>query len=481
MALRHIPVAPLPLDRFRPLLTEAERAELDEVRERSRRLLAGRVVWNVNSTASGGGVAELLRSLLAYTRGAGVDVRWVVVDGKPDFFSLTKRLHNRLHGVPGDGGPLGEAEHELYQRTLAAAARELHALVKPGDTVLLHDPQTAGLIPALTDGVRVVWRSHIGRDTQNEWTEEAWRFLRPYIEGADGWVFSRADYAPPGLDPDRVVIVTPSIDVFSPKNQELEAPTVAAILAVAGLQPAAASGGAPVFTHVDGSPGRVDRLAELDGDPVPPGVALVTQVSRWDRLKDPIGVLAGFVRYVAPRTDAHLMLAGPATAAVSDDPEGDEVLADVRRVRAELEPALRQRVHLACLPMEDAEENGAIVNALQRRSTIVVQKSLAEGFGLTVGEAMWKRRPLVASAVGGICDQIEDAVSGVLLRDPADLEAYGAAVVALLADPGRAAVLGAAAHERVRERFMSVRHLIAYVRMLEHIQAAGAAAAVTAR
>jgi trehalose synthase len=215
--------------------------------------------------------------------------------------------------------------------------------------------------------------------------------------------------------------------------------------------------------------------------PVPRGARIVTQVSRWDRLKDPVGVLHGFVRHAAGAGDAHLVLAGPATAGVADDPEGSEVLEEVLAAWRALPVAVRAPVHLACLPMEDAEENGAIVNALQRRSTIVVQKSLAEGFGLTVGEAMWKRRPLVASAVGGICDQIEDAVSGVLLRDPADLEAYGAAVVALLADPGRAAVLGAAAHERVRERFMSVRHLIAYVRMLEHIQAAGAAAAVTAR
>jgi trehalose synthase len=135
-----------------------------------------------------------------------------------------------------------------------------------------------------------------------------------------------------------------------------------------------------------------------------------------------------------------------------------------------LTPDERSRVHLACLPMDDAEENAVIVNALQRRSTVIVQKSLAEGFGLTVGEAMWKRRAVVASAVGGICDQVQDGTSGVLLQDPSDLAAYGAAVTGLLADPPRAEALGAAAHERVRDRFMSVRHLIQYVQMVEQLQ-----------
>jgi trehalose synthase len=170
-------------------------------------------------------------------------------------------------------------------------------------------------------------------------------------------------------------------------------------------------------------------------------------------------------------TDAHLVLAGPATAAVSDDPEGAGVLAAVRAARLALEPALRSRVHLVCIPMDDPEENAVVVNALQRRSAVVIQKSLAEGFGLTVGEAMWKRRAVVASAVGGIRDQIHDGVDGVLLPDPSDLAAFGAAVRGLLDDPEHATAMGAAAHERVRKRFMSVRHLIEYVQTVERLQA----------
>jgi trehalose synthase len=467
MPLSFVGVSALPLDRYRELLDAEEWEAFEDARARSGEVLAGRVVWNVNSTARGGGVAEMLRPLLAYARGAGVDARWGVITGSPPFFALTKRLHNRLHGHPGDGGPLGPAEHELYRATLAEAAAALARLARAGDIVILHDPQTAGLVPALERDIRVVWRSHIGRDGANANSEEAWEFLRPYIEHADAWIFSRAEYAPPGLDRDRIVVVAPSIDVFSPKNQELDDATAHAVLTASGLMTDGASVPAR-FTRVDGTPGRVDRQVDLLGAArVPADAQLVTQVSRWDRLKDPLGVLQGFVEHVAPATEAHLVVAGPATAAVSDDPEGAAVLDEVRRTWFDLAPEVRERVHLVCLPMEDAEENAAMVNALQRRSAVVVQKSLAEGFGLTVGEAMWKARPVVASAVGGILDQIEDGISGVLLRDPTDLDAYGRAVRELLADPVRAAAIGAAARERVRGRFMSTRHLVQYEQLFE--------------
>jgi trehalose synthase len=468
-ALTSVAVAPLTLERFRSVLAPHQWAEVEEAQARSRELLAGRVVWSVNSTAYGGGVAEMLRSLIAYSRGAGVDARWVVAGGNPEFFRLTKRLHNRLHGHVGDGGPLGQAEHELYEATLRAAATEIEKLARPGDIVILHDPQTAGLVTALPDGIQVVWRSHIGRDVPNALADEAWSFLYEYIRPAEGWIFSRHEYVPPGLDPARVTIIAPSVDAFSPKNQALDPGAVQAILATAGLVAGTATA-PPSFSRHDGTPGRVDRVAELwGGAPPPAGAPLVTQVSRWDRLKDPLGVLEGFARHVAPFSDAHLMLAGPAVDAVSDDPEGAEALAEVRGAWASLPAAARERIHLACLPMDDAEENAAIVNALQRGSAIVVQKSLAEGFGLTVAEAMWKGRPVVASAVGGIQDQMEDGVSGVLLRDPADLDQFGAAIRSLLADPVRAASLGAAAHERVRDHFLSARHLIQYVQLFEHL------------
>ena len=451
------------------MLSADQYAALVATIERARDVIGPRVIWNVNSTARGGGVAELLQSLVAYVRGAGFDCRWSVIFGDPDFFSLTKRIHNRLHGAAGDGGPLGEEEHAIYDGISAQNARALARRIRPGDLVLLHDPQTAGLVKPLLDrGARVIWRCHVGLDVPNDFARSAWDFLRPYVEDAEGHVFSRKAFAWEDLDEERLHVIPPSIDVFTAKNQPIEPRTVQAILAASGLA-ARRPGSPPVFTRGDGSPERVDRRAELiEEEPIPDKVPLVTQVSRWDRLKDPAGVLDAFARVIAPRTDAHLVMAGPAVAAVSDDPEGAEVLKEVAAQRAQLEPDVRARVHLALLPMDDVEENAAIVNALQRRSQVVCQKSLAEGFGLTVAEAMWKSRPVVASAVGGIQDQIVDGQTGVLV-DPLDLDAFGDAVAGLLSDPARAATLGAQAQVRVREAFLGPRHLTQYVDLFEGV------------
>jgi trehalose synthase len=193
----------------------------------------------------------------------------------------------------------------------------------------------------------------------------------------------------------------------------------------------------------------------------------VLQVSRWDRLKDHVGVLRGFAEHVAPQGDAHLVLAGPATEAVADDPEGAEALAEVEAAYRALPDDVRWRVHLARLPMADREENAAMVNALQRGAQIVVQKSLAEGFGLTVAEGMWKGRPMVASAVGGIQDQVVDGETGYLVADPHDLPAFGGAVRRLLADPAHAERMGRAGRQRVIDHFLETRHLRQWVDLIE--------------
>ena len=260
------------------------------------------------------------------------------------------------------------------------------------------------------------------------------------------------------------------IDAFSAKNQDLDSDTVAAILAVAGLGEGGSHGAAPCFTREDGTPQRVDRRATLfEGRPLRAGDPMVLQVSRWDRLKDPLGVMRGFVEHVAPASDAHLVYAGPAVEAVADDPEGVEVLDEARAWFESLPDAARERVHLAALPMDDLAENAAIVNALQRRADVVVQKSIAEGFGLTVSEGMWKARPVVASRIGGIQDQIVDGVSGVLLDDATDLAAYGAAVTALLQDSERARSIGHEAQERVRDEFLAARSLMQYIALIERL------------
>jgi trehalose synthase len=472
-ALTQVPVAPASPERFRALVGE-DYAAVEQAASTAQRVLEGRVVWHVNSTARGGGVAEMLQSLLAYARGAGVDVRWLTIGGDPDFFRITKRIHNHLHAADGDGGPLGSAERKVYERTLLEAADELVELVRDGDIVYIHDPQPAGLIPHVKSaGTKIVWRCHVGVDHPNDRAREAWDFLRPYIDDADAYVFSRKEFVWEGLDLERLWLVPPSIDAFSPKNEELGDEAVRAILNVIGL------GAGDHFTHavferVDGSTARVDRAADLDQEKHLPGDApLIAQVSRWDRLKDPVGVLHSFAEYV-DSSEAHLVLAGPSVQGVADDPEGAEVLEEVRGVLAQLPAEVRSRVHLASLPMDDVQENAAMVNAIQRRAEVIVQKSLAEGFGLTVAEAMWKSKPVVAPRVGGIQDQIVDGESGVLVDDPADLAAVGAAITALLDDPNRARAIGEGARERIRHSFLGTRHLAQYMQLIEQMLRADA-------
>jgi trehalose synthase len=458
-----VQIAPQPLDRYEPLLGAEELAQNEQAAERARREFAGLAIWHVNSTARGGGVAELLHALLPYVRGAGIDTRWVVLREPAEFFAVTKRIHNRLHGDPGDGGELGEEERRTYERALADSVHHLERLVQPGDVVYLHDPQTAGLVPAMRErGAKVVWRCHIGVDEPNRLVRDTWDFLRPYVESADAFVFSRRRYVWDGLDPDRVWLMPPAIDPFSPKNQELEPTVVTAILREIGL---VADGleHPPAFVRADGTPGRVERPAELlQDEPLPADAKLVVQVSRWDRLKDPRGLLECFERHLADR-ETHLALVGPAGAAVADDPEGAVVYGDVAESWRRMPAERRRRAHLLSLPMVDLDENAAMVNALQRRADVLVQKSLAEGFGLVVAEGMWKARPFVASRVGGIQDQIVDGESGVLVEDPRDLDAFGDAIVSLLDDAERARRLGAAAKRRVEERFLGIGRLREYV------------------
>jgi trehalose synthase len=319
----------------------------------------------------------------------------------------------------------------------------------------------------------VIWRSHVGIDPPNELVSEAWRFLLPYVERAHAYVFSQAGYAWEGLDPTKVRVIAPSIDAFSPKNHAMSFAGVTAVLRAAGLAADRYHRHArALFERLDGSVGRVQSKAQVvEEQQLWLGVPLLVQVSRWDRLKDPAGVLAAFAEHVhAEDEEAHLVLAGPDVTAVADDPEGKEVFEGVHATWLGLSRQIRRRVHLALLPMADPDENAVIVNALQRRADVVAQKSLAEGFGLTVAEAMWKGRPVVASAIGGIREQIEDERTGLLV-EPRDLRAFGERVSGLLGDPHRAERMGEAAQTRVRELFLGPRHLGQYVDLLEDVLA----------
>jgi len=448
-----------------PIIGPVRYDALLEDAETFRRQFSGATVWNVNSTATGGGVAEMLQTLVGYVRDLGVDMRWVVIAGEPDFFDVTKRLHNALHGH-ASAHPLDAADSAVYERVSASNAGALVRRLRPGDVVILHDPQTAGLAPWLTRaGVRVVWRCHIGSDRHTEITRSAWRFLRRYLADIDGYVFSRGAFAPDWVPAGCTWIIPPSIDPFAPKNAPQEPATVLAVLTAAGLLDGPIPGEAPCFSGLDGSPGWITRRAEVVADRLPgPAEPMLLQVSRWDRLKDMAGVLDAFARYVAPRAECTLALVGPAVHGVTDDPEGAQVYAACVRQWQQTPPPIRARIMIAALPMDDVDENAVVVNALQRHATVVTQKSLAEGFGLTVAEAMWKGRAVIGSAVGGIPDQIV-AGAGLLLPDPSDLPTFGDQVRQLLADEALRNGLGAAAREHVRKYFVGDVHLRRYAAM----------------
>ena len=464
--LRAVQVPRRPVSWLVPVIGASRYAELTRAANLVRRMLAGRTIWNVNSTAAGGGVAEMLQVLVGYVQDLDIAIGWLVITGDAGFFAITKRLHNQIHGSRS-GAPLGAADAGHYAQMLAANAVDLAARVRPGDVVLLHDPQTAGLAAPLAHaGARVVWRCHIGVGWENEVTRAAWDFLRPYLAAAEAFVFSRREYVPPWIPAEKVWIIPPSIDPFSPKNQQLDAETVRAILARLGVLDGAAPTAPATFVRRTGDVDTVIRAATVIGEGRPrPGDPVLVQVSRWDRLKDMAGVMRGFADHVAPAGEGYLMLVGPAVTDVSDDPEGAAVYGECLLQWHELSPAARARILLLTLPLDDIDENAAMVNALQRHATVVAQKSLAEGFGLTVSEGMWKGRPVIGSAVGGIIDQIAEG-TGILLPDPADLEAFGSAARLLLGDQDRAARMGQAAQVHVRENFLGDVHLLRYGRLL---------------
>lgn len=461
-----VALEPQPLARYRDLLGPGFDPVLEASRA-ARESLTGRVVWNVNSTARGGGVAEMLYAYLPYVLDSGVATAWQVIQlTDPDFFTLTKRMHNRLHGSSGDGGPMGPRERDAYTAALAESAVGLAARLGPEDVVILHDPQTAGLIPAAkATGATVIWRCHIGIDDPDGIALETQELLADLIGQADRTVFSRSEYIWPALERDRVAVIPPGIDAFTPKNQDMDEATLQSVLGQIGLT-ATGPVSVPTFTRADGSTATVERRAEiLQEELLPADAPLVVQVSRWDRLKDHAGLLTLFAEHLKHES-AHLALVGPETSGVDDDPEGAAVYREIVDQWRSLDESMRRRIHLVSLPMADLEENAFMVNAIQRRADVIVQKSLAEGFGLTVSEGMWKARPVVASRLGGIQDQIEHGESGLLVDDPADLRAFAEAIDSLLADERLSRRIGEAARLRVMSGLLSVQRLVRHFELI---------------
>jgi trehalose synthase len=457
-----VPAVPYPGP---PLRAPEPSDDLADALRAARAALDGHTVWQVNSTCDGGGVAELLYGFLRRHNELGIPTRWLVADASAEFFAVTKRLYFKLYGTDQDTAPLTAAERDLYTRTTKMHALAALQVVSPSDIVVLHDPQTAGMAPALmAAGVRVIWQCHLGCLDPNPWTSQVWEFLGADLFAPDGYVFSHPRYVYEELDPGRVRVILPAIDPASPKNRPLTPDQVTALLYGIGL--GAVPGPQDLTDAEFGRPaGWLSQLALVDQrSPLPPDVPLVLQVSRWDTLKDQAGVLAAFTGVIAPGSDAHLVLAGPDPAAIADDPGGAAVLDGIRSAAARLPDDLRDRIHLVCTRGDDLEGTAFLINALQRRADIVTQKSIKEGFGLTITEAMLKARPVVAPDVGAISEQVIDGRTGLLVADPLDLEAFGRAVRRLLDEPGLREQLAAGAVEHCRRRFLMDRQLAQYAR-----------------
>jgi trehalose synthase len=450
-------------------------------------------VWMINSTATGGGVAEMLPGLLSLLRELGFRVGWAVMGAdRPEFFRLTKRIHNLLHGELAAGTVLGPDDARLLEAMGRANADELAAHVGPDDLLVVHDPQPLAMGQALVRrcGSRAMWRCHIGLDERNAATRAAWRFLQPMLDGYSTAAFSAPEYIPSYLA-GRASVLHPGIDPFSHKNRDLTVSKLMGILVNAGMQTAYHPVPTPDY------PVGVRRLMP-DGTLAVAGEIgllfrpIVLQVSRWDRLKGWRPLLDAFVRLKArlragqvdglsPRNRqrlelARLVLAGPDPSGVADDPEGAAVFEELRAAYLALDGADQADVALLVLPMDSRKHNALVVNALQRCATVVVQNSLREGFGLTVTEAMWKRHAVLGTHAVGIRTQLRDQVDGILVRNPGDADEIAAGLWNLLTAPRQRYEMGSRAQRRVHDRFLVFSQLSRYMSLFLHALSAGGSA-----
>ncbi|MDD5496163.1 MAG: glycosyltransferase [Candidatus Omnitrophica bacterium] len=363
--------------------------------------LKGKVIQHVNSTAVGGGVAEILNRLVPLLRELGVDTRWDLMKGGGTFFEVTKKFHNALHSRPCE---ITQKDFDIFLET---SRENIEEVVIYGDIVFIHDPQPIALVDKKKDN-KWLWRCHIDISNPNT---EVWDFLRNFVVKYDAAVFSSPTFSQ--KLPIRQFLISPSIDPLSDKNKELPQEVIDSV---------------------------------LEKYNIPKDKPLITQISRFDRLKDPIGVIEAY-QQVKRYIDCQLLLAG---GGATDDPEGVQVLEETKeRAKGDSD------IHILLLPQNDIE-----INALQRASTIIVQKSLKEGFGLTVAEALWKAKPVVASHVGGIPLQIKNKYSGLLCHS---VEGAAFGIKQLLNSPDYAKKLGQNGREHIKNNYLLTRHLRDYM------------------
>jgi trehalose synthase len=393
------------------------RLELDDYRDSATKgtvdflyrlsdLVKGRSFLHVNASRYGGGMAEILRRLVPMLTALGVEARWEVLAGDQEFFDATKRISNALQGQEQS------FTEQMSQSYLKINNRNAQVLNLDADLVMVHDPEPAALIEHRKGG-KWIWRCYLDLSQPQR---RAWSFLRHFVVRYDAAIFSVTGFAQ--RLPIPKFLIYPSIDPLSEKNREMSRVEVNRMM---------------------------DRLGILRDKPI------LLQVTRFDRFKDPIGTIAAY-RMVKKHFDCRLVLAG---GGVANDPDGEAVLADVKTAVGH-----DSDIHVLQLP---PEANGEI-NALQRAATIVLQKSIKEGFGLAVSEAMWKGKPVVGGTAGGIAEQIVDGVTGYTVHS---IEGAAFRIRHLLNNPGLSQRMGGAAREHVRRNFLITRHLNDYLTLLK--------------
>jgi trehalose synthase len=466
----------------------AQVAELRAAAQPVARRLRGRTLWMINSTAQGGGVSEMLPGMITHFRELGIATEWAVIECDDEaFFQFTKRIHNLMHG---DGRPvLDGADRELYEAVNRSNAGQLLPHIRDGDIVAIHDPQPMPLAAQLRAEreLTMLWRCHIGLDTENEQTRTAWDFLEPYADAYDHAIFSAPEYVAPYFE-GRSSIIYPAVDPLTAKNRPLSVQDAVAVLERGGLL---CDPGPRVLPQFD----DVARRLQADGsfrpatEPDDLGLLtrpIVTQVSRWDRLKGFLPLMHGFVEFRRTLRDSptgdelerrrleltRLVLAGPDPDSIADDPEGRTVLDELRRDFMELPEHSRRDIAVIALPMASLEENALIVNALQRVSTIVVQNSLREGFGLTITEAMWKGVPVLSNSTAcGPRQQVRDGMDGRLIGHPEDTVELARTLRSMLRHPERMERWGRSAQRQVHDHFLTYGQISHWIRLLGRLTA----------
>jgi len=443
----------------------------------------GRSVVMLNSTSKGGGVAEMLPRMVLLLNELGITATWAVMGVEnPEFFKLTKRLHNLIHGR---GDPALSAEdRNLYEQVNRETADQLRMHLKPDDLLVVHDPQPLGAGAMLKKdlGLHTIWRCHIGLDADLPATRAAWNFLRPYAEAYDHAIFSAPEYIPPYLAA-HASIIRPGIDPLSHKNRALPPHKLTGVLCDSGLAKEHAPVLAPPFTH---QAQRLQAGGNFAAATTPDEIGflyrpIVAQISRWDRLKGFGPLLSGFVRLKQKLREAgsslaerdrrrleivRLVLAGPEADGVDDDPEGREVLDELRRAYCDLDAESRKDIALLTLPMDSRKNNELMVNAIQRCATIVVQNSIQEGFGLTATEAMWKGTPVLGTEACGLRHQIRDGIDGRLVRNPEDPAEIADLLEEMLSDDPELERFSRNAQKRVFTQFLVFPQLERWLQVL---------------